>query len=39
MARAFKKKKNSQRGRFGFQNFKNVLKDYGYYSMMKDVGS
>jgi hypothetical protein len=38
MARALKEKKNNRRWRFGFQDFL-ISKDFGLYSMVKDVGS
>ncbi len=38
MARAPKEKKKNRRRRFGFQNFQ-ISRDFGPYSMVKDVGS
>jgi hypothetical protein len=38
MARAPKEKKKNQRRRFGFQDFP-ISRDYGPYSVVKDVGS
>jgi hypothetical protein len=37
MARALKEKKNNRRRRFGFQYFP-ISRDYGPYSVVKDVG-
>jgi len=38
MARTPKEKKKGRRGKFGFQDFP-ISKDFGFYLMVKDVGS
>jgi hypothetical protein len=36
--KALKEKKNNQRGSFGYQDFL-IFRNFGSYSMVKDVGS